>query len=344
MREYINIAASCLGAVKQIPFLLKEMNEIDASFSVNVLVENYSGADYIDKILKSDLRYENLNANNLNVFEYWKGKKSYPSPLATIGLAISGNRLVGFREKTIELYVDPLKFEKRRLLTCDEINSLKKKYFLNSDNIILGGSLDAAECSHLFGISNEIFSEKPESQIIFVPRENPGGLIDNIELLGKNYCTDKNPKKSSKILVITEKGILDKLYSVCDIAIVGNSFWKGGGQNPLEPAFYGKYILSGKHNVHNSEAYNGLEKSGLLKRINSYQLQNSLLRKPSEEKLKKCKRTAERFIDFNRGAAKVYAEIIFQMIEEKFKDSSEIEEKLNSLNFYHQDKFDFYAD
>lgn len=52
------------------------------------------------------------------------------------------------------------------------------------------------------------------------------------------------------ILLVDQMGILGLLYRICDIAIIGGSFIPHGGQNPLEPAYWKKPIISGPY-MHN---------------------------------------------------------------------------------------------
>jgi 3-deoxy-D-manno-octulosonic-acid transferase len=49
------------------------------------------------------------------------------------------------------------------------------------------------------------------------------------------------------ILLLDSVGELTSVYSIADIAIMGKSFEGFGGQNPLEPAYWGKPIICGPH-------------------------------------------------------------------------------------------------
>lgn len=54
----------------------------------------------------------------------------------------------------------------------------------------------------------------------------------------------------TSIVLVDQIGILGSLYRICDIAIIGGSFIPHGGQNPLEPAYWRKPIISGPY-MHN---------------------------------------------------------------------------------------------
>jgi len=51
----------------------------------------------------------------------------------------------------------------------------------------------------------------------------------------------------SFILLLDTVGELTAVYSIADMAIMGKSFEGFGGQNPLEPAYWGKPVICGPH-------------------------------------------------------------------------------------------------
>ena len=61
------------------------------------------------------------------------------------------------------------------------------------------------------------------------------------------------------------------LYSVSDIIILGGSFIQVGGHNPLEPAHYGKIIITGKSKEKNAFEFYNLKRIGLVKEALNYQ-------------------------------------------------------------------------
>lgn len=58
---------------------------------------------------------------------------------------------------------------------------------------------------------------------------------------------DENGSGVGDVLIVNTIGHLNECYSICDIAIVGGSFYNFGGHNPLEPAYYGKPIIIGEY-------------------------------------------------------------------------------------------------
>ena len=49
------------------------------------------------------------------------------------------------------------------------------------------------------------------------------------------------------VVILDVIGELSAVYGAADIAVLGGSFIEHGGQNPLEPAFWGKAIVCGPH-------------------------------------------------------------------------------------------------
>ncbi|TLT08007.1 3-deoxy-D-manno-octulosonic acid transferase [Aliarcobacter thereius] len=58
---------------------------------------------------------------------------------------------------------------------------------------------------------------------------------------------------SSDIILVDKMGILNDIYAISDITILGGAFAKVGGHNPIEPAFFGSKIISGK-NIFNQKS------------------------------------------------------------------------------------------
>jgi len=60
----------------------------------------------------------------------------------------------------------------------------------------------------------------------------------------------------SDMILCDMMGELSNIYSVSDIAILGGAFREDvGGHNPLEPAFFGCKIITGKHFFHQKELF-----------------------------------------------------------------------------------------
>jgi len=116
----------------------------------------------------------------------------------------------------------------------------------------------------------------PEEEIIFtswlknrdnsilavVPR-HPERFEEVDELLSRR-CKAENLryKKFSQsndfeadVILVDRMGELINIYKIADLVILGGSFVNSGGHNPLEPAYFGVPIISGKHIFNQKESY-----------------------------------------------------------------------------------------
>jgi len=87
------------------------------------------------------------------------------------------------------------------------------------------------------------------------------------------------------VFLLDVMGELFSAYSKADIAIMGGSFIKHGGQNPLEPAFWEKPILCGPH-MENFPFIEEFFKEGGAIRVNTsdalYEALRGLIKEPSK--------------------------------------------------------------
>src|SRR5208282_4667084 len=58
---------------------------------------------------------------------------------------------------------------------------------------------------------------------------------------------DSTCPASGIVVILDVMGELSAVYGAADIAVMGGSFIQHGGQNPLEPAFWGKAVVCGPH-------------------------------------------------------------------------------------------------
>ncbi|MDD2332587.1 MAG: glycosyltransferase N-terminal domain-containing protein [Candidatus Cloacimonetes bacterium] len=116
-----------------------------------------------------------------------------------------------------------------------------------ADFVLVWGSSRPGEEELLLSMVNNLLI--PRLRLIVAPRHMQR-LDEVLALLrAEDYTLFSEAKPPQKILVINEIGHLNEAYSICDLAIVGGSFFDFGGHNPLEPAFYKKAIIIGEHHA-----------------------------------------------------------------------------------------------
>jgi 3-deoxy-D-manno-octulosonic-acid transferase len=99
------------------------------------------------------------------------------------------------------------------------------------------------------------YKKQVDAKLIVVPRHPE--RFESVYTLMKSYA-DKNSLTISRFsevqnfetdfILVDAMGELNNMYAISDIAIVGGAFREDvGGHNPLEPAYFGCKIITGKH-------------------------------------------------------------------------------------------------
>lgn len=122
--------------------------------------------------------------------------------------------------------------------------------FEADDMIICAGSTRPGEERVFIQAFVQLKNDYPNLKLILAPRHPV--RIDEV----KKECASVGfrlfselpfASNADNILIIDQLGHLNQAYCICDLALVGGSFYDFGGHNPLEPAFYGKAIVMGPY-------------------------------------------------------------------------------------------------
>lgn len=122
--------------------------------------------------------------------------------------------------------------------------------FRDSDYIICWGSSRPGEEELALNLLNQVKQKHQNAKMIIAIR-HPDRINEVMALLKDySYCRYSELNQARKgydVLLIDTIGVLDKAYAICDIAIIGGSFFDFGGHNPLEAAFYAKPVIIGEY-------------------------------------------------------------------------------------------------
>jgi 3-deoxy-D-manno-octulosonic-acid transferase len=203
--------------------------------------------------------------------------------------------------------------------------AMRKELNLDSSQpVFVAGSTRDGEETLLLSAYEKIMKEYPETVLILVPRHiNRVAEIEavlNKKGFGYQLRTDileKGEKRTEKILIMNTFGELFKVYSVGTIVFCGGSLVPLGGQNPLEPAAWGKMVFYGP------SMYNFLDAKALLEEIDAgveVESPETLAEKAAwflknPEVLKSRGAGAPAAIEKNRGAAQRHAEVIVNLVK-----------------------------
>jgi 3-deoxy-D-manno-octulosonic-acid transferase len=123
--------------------------------------------------------------------------------------------------------------------------------------VITAGSTHEGEEEFITSVYHELKKDSPALNLIIAPRhpERFKGVEDMLRLKGISFIkrsafSNQLPESTivqGQIILLDTVGELSAIYGISDIAIIGKSFRGYGGQNPLEPACWGKPIVCGPH-------------------------------------------------------------------------------------------------
>ena len=137
-----------------------------------------------------------------------------------------------------------------------------KTYSKPSKEIIVAGSTHDTEEESILKSFVE-YKKQVDATLIIVPRHPE--RFANVYALMQEYGSkhqlsiskfSQNESFEADIVLVDKMGELNNIYAISDIAIVGGAFKEGvGGHNPLEPAYFGCKIITGKHFPDQRELY-----------------------------------------------------------------------------------------
>lgn len=128
--------------------------------------------------------------------------------------------------------------------------------------IVFGSSWQAEE-----KLAKIILDKNRKVKLIIAPHDLK--RVDNLKEMFSNailYSELKNDQtltfSNSQTLIIDNIGLLSKLYSYADVAVVGGGFHNSGLHNILEAATFGVPVIFGNHYKKNPEADNLIKAEG----------------------------------------------------------------------------------
>ncbi len=136
--------------------------------------------------------------------------------------------------------------------TPAEIDLFKSGLGIPSGNkVVVTGSVHVGEDGPLLDAFREARRKRSDIRFVLAPRHpDKFGDLENRrpdDGLVIRRRTRLEPGQDWDILLLDTIGELARVYAACDAAFIGGSLIPWGGQNLLEPAFYGKPIVFGPH-------------------------------------------------------------------------------------------------
>ncbi|MEW5758597.1 MAG: 3-deoxy-D-manno-octulosonic acid transferase [Candidatus Omnitrophota bacterium] len=194
-----------------------------------------------------------------------------------------------------------------------------------ADNEILltCGSTHLGEESGILSCFMKLAEEFPNLRLLIAPRhiERNAQLKRLISIKFKLYVKEVKTLddiSGNGVFLVNVLGILPLIYSISDIVYIGASLVKRGGQNILEPAFFGKSIIIGRHYFNFRDIVELFKANNALIVVGDYsELYFAVRRliKDTDERLKLGIRAKE-LLKNNRGASQANLELIKGFIKQ----------------------------
>ena len=168
-------------------------------------------------------------------------------------------------------------------LQKDNIKNLILKKKFSKRIVFCAASTHRTEELFIGKVHKELKLEIKNLITIIIPRHinRKKEIIDELNNIGLNSQLHTSQKKLSKgtdIYIVDTYGESAKFYSLSKLTFLGGSLIPHGGQNPLESAREGNYILYGPHVENFKEVYEMLEKLKVTTRVNSIKKMKSVVR------------------------------------------------------------------
>lgn len=122
------------------------------------------------------------------------------------------------------------------------------------DIVFLAGSTQAPEEQLAVSVFRELVDDYPRLRLILVPRHperfaEVASMLDQqeVEWIRRSELTADRQNTAARILLVDAMGELGAWWGTAQIAFVGGSLGKRGGQNMIEPSGYGAAVSFGPH-------------------------------------------------------------------------------------------------
>lgn len=130
-----------------------------------------------------------------------------------------------------------------------QLPKIKNEFAKPSGRVITAGSTHEKEEELILSAY-----KKEHGKLIVVPRhperfEKVDSLLSEYSKVNNiSYHRYSNEEHfESNIVLVDKMGILNDIFAISDVVILGGAFEKIGGHNPIEPAYFGCKIISGKN-------------------------------------------------------------------------------------------------
>jgi 3-deoxy-D-manno-octulosonic-acid transferase len=155
---------------------------------------------------------------------------------------------LGVDRERIEVMGDP-KYDAQQPLTDAEKEQLRKTFKLDADTPVwIAGSTHAGEEEIILDAHQQLKAEHPNLVLILAPRriERVEEVVTLLKKRSISFALRSSLNHAETVILLDTMGELAKVYSLGQVAFIGNSLVKpGGGHSLIEPLAYGLPVMHG---------------------------------------------------------------------------------------------------
>ncbi len=188
---------------------------------------------------------------------------------------------LGAREQQLQV-TGNIKFDIQ--LTESEIKrqNSKRRELFGDRPVWIAASTHAGEEEVLLTSHQALLSSEPGTVLVLAPRHPERcpeleGLVRGRGLVSVNHSEAPASPGDAQIYILDTLGELRQFYGLVDIVFMGGSLIPSGGHNFIEPAVWGRPLLSGPHYFNFQEVAEPLQGSGALRIVQDGQQLSRLL-------------------------------------------------------------------
>ena len=275
---------------------------IDTNYLTNKFINywNPKVAIFIDSEIWPNM-FKNLEKNNIPIilingritkksFMRWMKFSSFAIKIfKKISLALPQNtetlkylKILGVKKIK---FAGNLKYFGQSKMILDKSTKLKFKNRL----IFCAASTHYNEELFIGKLHKELKSKYKNLLTIIIPRHinRSKSIINELKSINLNTVTRSSRQKISKttdIYIVDTYGEATKFYELSKVTFLGGSIIKHGGQNPLEPARLGNYVLHGPNIQNFKEVYKMLSKLNISTKVNNINNMKKIIDKKIQHK------------------------------------------------------------
>lgn len=182
--------------------------------------------------------------------------------------------------------------------------------------VLTGGSTWRDEEKSLCAIYKKLKPKFPNLFLVLIPRhvERREDVLADIREMELRYALRSDISSPADTLVVDTTGEIMDFYAASDVVFVGKSLCEHGGQNPIEPAVFGKAVVVGPNMENFPSVMDDFRSAAAIEQVENFQaLEQTIENLLSDSNVrKKLGDAARSVVDSRHGAVGRMVETVYE--------------------------------